>query len=325
LVISARNDPHLPYVLKHVTKEVLIIDPVQLVAGDFLDYAFQGEQTEVVYKGRSLQDVDAVWYRRPSPVSEVSMRVDPSKLAYAQSAINRHVLALNYLLTDALWISDVHSIKRADVKPLQLQFAAAVGLNVPETIFVSSHQTAQSFLEKHGRCIVKPQAVEFPKGMKCYAKVVHKNDKLNFAGLKYDPYIMQAYVVPRVEYRVTVVGDTVFSAAIKSANQEQPESYFRDWRTAYQDGSFRAVAVDLSSEVEAACVQLVRMFGLQYGAIDLIEDEEGRIWFLEINPNGQWAFIEREAGLPIGESIAEMLSMGHASPKSLSAASYQML
>ncbi len=47
--------------------------------------------------------------------------------------------------------------------------------------------------------------------------------------------------------------------------------------------------------------------GLRFGALDLLVTEDGRWHFLEVNPNGQWAWIEQVAGLPISATIAEAL------------------
>ena len=49
-------------------------------------------------------------------------------------------------------------------------------------------------------------------------------------------------------------------------------------------------------------------FGLRYGAIDLIVTPEGRIVFLELNPTGQYLWIEQATGLPISLALAELLA-----------------
>jgi hypothetical protein len=36
-------------------------------------------------------------------------------------------------------------------------------------------------------------------------------------------------------------------------------------------------------------------------------DKKGEIWFLEINPNGQWAFVEEVTGQPMGKALADLL------------------
>jgi glutathione synthase/RimK-type ligase-like ATP-grasp enzyme len=46
---------------------------------------------------------------------------------------------------------------------------------------------------------------------------------------------------------------------------------------------------------------------LRFGAIDFILDESGEYVFLEINPNGQWAWIERKTGYKISSEIVNLL------------------
>jgi glutathione synthase/RimK-type ligase-like ATP-grasp enzyme len=207
---------------------------------------------------------------------------------------------------EALWISNFQAIQRAGMKPLQLGIAREVGFNVPETIFASGASAAQQFLERHPICIAKPQSMAMPEGKQLGAKLIKKGDTLNFDGLRNDPYILQRYIEPHKEYRVTVVGERVFAAAIQ-VNRSRTERTYRDWRKGYADPSFRIVAATLAPELTQACRRLVYKLGLEYGAIDLIEDPEGKIWFIEINPNGQWAFVEKATGQPIGKAIADKL------------------
>jgi glutathione synthase/RimK-type ligase-like ATP-grasp enzyme len=307
LIISHAEDAHLPFVLPHLKDDVVVIDPVRLAEGKSLDYTLVDGKMEVAYNAQALHSVKSVWYRRPSPLSEVELPVPQKQLAYVHSAINRHTLALNHLLSGARWISDFSAIVKANVKPLQLEYAFQAGFDVPDTIFASNPEAAEAFVNKHGACIAKPQATDLPEGVKLYAKVIQASAEHNFAGLKYDPYILQQYIEPKAEYRVTVVGDKVFAAEIRSSNQKNATDFYRDWRTAYADGSFAATAVELPAETAKACVNLVQKYGLNYGAIDLIEDTQGKIWFIEINPNGQWAFIEQSTKQPIGKAIADLL------------------
>ena len=67
---------------------------------------------------------------------------------------------------------------------------------------------------------------------------------------------------------------------------------------------------DLPPEVQARCVRLVERLELCYGAIDMILTPDGRYVFLEINPSGQYLWIEKEAGLPISAAICDFLMAG---------------
>jgi glutathione synthase/RimK-type ligase-like ATP-grasp enzyme len=48
-------------------------------------------------------------------------------------------------------------------------------------------------------------------------------------------------------------------------------------------------------------------FVLNYGAIDIIVTPDGRHVFLEINPVGEFFWLERRPGLPVSDAIADVL------------------
>ena len=56
------------------------------------------------------------------------------------------------------------------------------------------------------------------------------------------------------------------------------------------------------------CAAFVSGLGLTFGAIDLVLDEQGALQFLEINPNGEWMWIEDLVGYPIADRIASFLT-----------------
>ena len=79
-----------------------------------------------------------------------------------------------------------------------------------------------------------------------------------------------------------------------------------DWRHYDLDATAYS-AHHLPADVEAACLRLLDYFGLRYGAIDLVLTPEGEYVFLELNPVGQWAFIQDLTGMPIAQALAEDL------------------
>jgi glutathione synthase/RimK-type ligase-like ATP-grasp enzyme len=70
----------------------------------------------------------------------------------------------------------------------------------------------------------------------------------------------------------------------------------------------------LPPEVHERCVRLVEQLELCYGAIDMILTPDGRYVFLEINPSGQYLWIEQETGLPISAAICDFLMTGQGAP-----------
>ena len=56
---------------------------------------------------------------------------------------------------------------------------------------------------------------------------------------------------------------------------------------------------------------VLRAAGLRYGAVDLRRTPAGDHVFLEINPAGQWLFVEEKTGQPMTEAMARLLAGLH--------------
>jgi glutathione synthase/RimK-type ligase-like ATP-grasp enzyme len=79
-----------------------------------------------------------------------------------------------------------------------------------------------------------------------------------------------------------------------------------DWR-AIETKRMRLESCEPPSEIMEYCLRLLVSLQLSYGAIDFIVDPEGRHFFLEINPSGQWGWIEKALGTPITDAILDWL------------------
>jgi glutathione synthase/RimK-type ligase-like ATP-grasp enzyme len=115
--------------------------------------------------------------------------------------------------------------------------------------------------------------------------------------------VFQEKVEKRVELRVTVVGERVFAAEIDSQRSHRSAG---DWRR--HDPAHVAVrAATLPMGVRAAARELVRRLDLSYGALDFIERPNGELVFLEVNPTGEYLWIEDSTQLPITAAICDWL------------------
>jgi glutathione synthase/RimK-type ligase-like ATP-grasp enzyme len=124
--------------------------------------------------------------------------------------------------------------------------------------------------------------------------------------VKYSPTFFQEYVPKELEIRITVVGDKVFPIAIHSQKNVLTVD---DWRRD-QKGDLKYSHHELPPNVEDKCRRLLKEFGLQFGAIDMILTPKRDYYFLEINPNGQWAWIEEVSSLPMAATLIDLLTNG---------------
>ena len=60
-------------------------------------------------------------------------------------------------------------------------------------------------------------------------------------------------------------------------------------------------------QFDAALRAYLRHCGLRFGAFDLIVTPEGEHVFLELNPNGQWYWVELATKAPMAEAMADLL------------------
>jgi glutathione synthase/RimK-type ligase-like ATP-grasp enzyme len=67
----------------------------------------------------------------------------------------------------------------------------------------------------------------------------------------------------------------------------------------------------LPERVEASVHRLLDSFDLNFASLDMIVTPEGDYVFLELNPNGQWLWLEFELGLPLVSSMADLLTTNH--------------
>ena len=136
-----------------------------------------------------------------------------------------------------------------------------------------------------------------------FTQVLRPADLAHVDGIALCPVAVQEAVDKRVELRVTVVGSRVFAAAIHSQRSNHTR---HDWRR-YDLVNTPLEPVELAPGIARRCVELVAGYGLSYGAIDLIQTPDGRTVFLELNPNGQYLWVEAATGHPISAALADLL------------------
>jgi len=201
----------------------------------------------------------------------------------------------------AVWMSPPSAIDRAEAKLLQLEGARGAGFDIPDTLVTNSRDAALEFAARHLATVVKALDAPLlgPSTSPSFVFTTLITDAVlaEMNAVEGAPLIFQQAILPKTEVRVTVVGDRVFGAAA--------ESIALDWR---QDADARFRPLELPDEIAAKCAGLVRAFGLRFAGIDLLRDQSGRYWFLELNPNGEWGWLQA-IGLPIAEAIVDVLTL----------------
>ncbi|MEU1878014.1 MvdC/MvdD family ATP grasp protein [Streptosporangium sp. NPDC020072] len=318
LVISRKEDLAVNLVLPELTErgiETLWWDPG--------DYPTESRITSRLTGGRWRHTLvtngteydfslfSAVWNRRPSRPRAADVVTDETHRDYVRKIARFHLNGWEDTL-DARWFpARTADVLRTQNKLLNLAAAAELGFTVPETTVTNSPEGLIEVWEgTEGRMIAKEvEFVEFGidgMGHNFYTTPVSRRHLTGRHRLAHAPVILQPYVDKAVELRITVVGDQVFTAEIHSQGSKATRHDYRHY-----EGHFSKYAVhDLPKDMERRCVELVRSLDLAFGCIDVILTPEGEYVYLELNPNGQWGWIEEFTDLPISRAIADWLAAG---------------
>jgi glutathione synthase/RimK-type ligase-like ATP-grasp enzyme len=236
---------------------------------------------------------------------------------FVQDACERTCQCLSYLLSPfCFMVNEPSRMRLAEDKGIQLRLARQLGLAVPETLITNSPQRARAFCERFPEVVFKlincPRVVEGDFISWIGTSLLTANDVAALDHLVASPGIFQRRIPKRCDLRLTIVGNQVFPVEIHSQVDSRTAVDFR--RTWLDEVPLVHQIHALPPEVHQQCLALARGLGLATCAIDLVLTPEGEYVFLEVNPGGQWGWIEAATHLPITEALVDLFIEGSLQP-----------
>lgn len=207
------------------------------------------------------------------------------------------------LFENAKWMNNPFATFKSENKMLQLKYARQCGLICPSTHLVNNVSDINLDI-KNTYAVKSLDTVILRRDTKeafSYTNIISGRDILN-SDLRMAPVVIQDNINPKIDIRVTVVGDTIFPVKIVSSNDENGIS--GDWRK--QKDQVKFIPIKLPSSIMQSCISLTNKLGLSFGGIDLAYSLN-EYFFIEINPTGEWAWLVDSAGQRIDEAICEYL------------------
>ena len=241
-------------------------------------------------KPLSWIDVYSIYYRKPTLPSLIEFKEK------FQPMIKKDIITVIEGIVNSFEgkvLTKPSVLHLCENKIYQLKYAQTHHLKMPKSI-ISNDSATSLFL----KTIIKPISV---------GKIIYNNDldifqtclfSDNLSDISLTPSYFQEYVPKQYEVRVTAIDGKLFSVKIESSDKV-------DWRSPNAVNKYSII--ELPEQIRHQCFSILNDFGLVFGAFDFIVSPEDEWFFLEVNPNGQWQWLEQELDLKISDSIIEYL------------------
>lgn len=273
------------------------------------------------YKDRliRLSEIEAVWYRKGrnwlcNQFLEIDFHEHPRLTAYLRKKVAGEELRLSeylhFMIENA--VPALGSPSRCDInKLLVLHAAREVGLLTP-AFRISNSKAALKTAISDTPSITKPitdglylfDHEQTTTGYFSYTEALAAWD-LDQLPNRISPSLVQEQILKRMELRVFFLEGRCYAMAIFSQRDEQTRVDFRRYN--YMKPN-RSVPYRLPPDLESKIVRLFAILQLNTGSADFIVDQQGRFFFLEVNPVGQFAmvsvpcnyFLEKQVAVTLG-------------------------
>jgi glutathione synthase/RimK-type ligase-like ATP-grasp enzyme len=243
-----------------------------------------------------VSELDLIWWRRINTPQEVP----------ADIALTSHIDLINNECRTALagvvftafsgtWISDPAASVRSENKLVQLEAARRAGFKVPRTLISQDPEKIRQFCAAlDNQVVVKPLkgTHQVPVLTTMLAEAHLESD----TSLSLCPTIYQEYVAGTDHLRVCCFGDKVSATLLKSEEL--------DWR---KNLDIPAYSCMLPDEIESRLRKVLQILGLRMGIFDLKRTNGNEHIWLEVNPQGQFLFVEGLSGTDLTTLFADFL------------------
>ena len=236
-----------------------------------------------------VRDLGLIWWRRPSGISwkaphRPQMPAGVSNEAAIDIITNDCRTTLAGLLFNEFrgaWVSHPNASRHAENKLIQLRAAHAAGLRYPRTLVSQNPDSIRTFCAAlENQVVVKTVSGTYLAPLT--PGRVDDGVLASDAAMRLSPAIYQEIIPGTRHLRVHMFGDAFHAALIRCEHL--------DWRFHLEDSQVEPYRLPLRLRNRLA--ETMRLLNLNMGVMDLKLTPEGEPVWLEVNPQGQFLFIE---------------------------------
>jgi len=303
LIVSNTGDIHCDFLVDACSRrgaECFRLNTDRFRLSGVVDWRVDTGEGLIEIDGRRcrLSDVNLLIYRRPVPAHQLRTDIEPWVRRLLDSEWNAIECALSQAVRCKV-LNGLAGSALAQNKIVQLQAARDAGLSVPETIISTDARALREFAGRQ-RCVTKGIVNAFHLDRKdlrsAFTSFVDAE-----ALAQYDPVgvptLLQRAVEPAAMWRIVVVGGKTLGFRFHGPELTQVADSRPIER--HLEGAYLPVPPQVAEKL----LQMCRALMIEFASADFIEDPLGALWFLDLNPEGQWAFLEDKFGVRISDAI----------------------
>ena len=276
------------------------------------DFTFSKECQVVSWLSESLQpgEISSVVFRRPKPFKPP---VEGNHF-YSAHAADEWAEAWEGFLAQVpfrKWINHPSRNFSASHKIDQLIKASHSGFRVPESLITNNPQKALEFFRaQRNGVIIKPLASGFiertdPKeDTVVYTVELEEKNLPLLQHLRTCPVLFQEKIKKYLDVRVTVVDEEIVAIGLKGLEQDGTQRLDIRRNNMLE---VEYIPLTVPDRIRDAICKIMMLYELRFAAIDFAIDDRGTWVFFEVNPNGQWAWLDLEGVASIATMFVNSL------------------
>lgn len=250
------------------------------------DLVIEKKAPSIVYKGKRLEDFDAI-----------IPRIGASVTFYGTAVVRQFEMMKVFTVVES------QALVRSRDKLRSLQILSRAGLGLPKTVFTNDTRNVEAIIKEVGGA---PLIIKLLEGTQGLGVVLAENAKAAesvleaFHGLQ-ARVIVQEFIKESkgADIRAFVVDGQVVGAMKRQAK----EGEFRS--NLHRGGS--AEIIELTDEEENMAIKAAKAMGLGVAGVDMLQSARGPL-ILEVNSSPGLEGIERATGQDIAKKIMKYIS-----------------
>ena len=271
-------------------------------------YSNSNHEFTMFYGKDKFEKVSSLWIRRDrfsatnflqSTISnDVSILLD-----FEADTLKDFILNDKYNNINLLSSYQNKKLNKLDV----LEKAGDIGLNVPEYLITNQKKYLQEFVLKHKKVICKAsfenlRFIENDKAFFQYVEVLETDDLEKITDSFFISFF-QKYIYQKYELRIFYFNGIVYAMANILRAGLTGDIRRTDYVT-------RKVPYVVNINDSDKISKLMENLNLNVGALDFIIDENDKLYFLEVNPNGNFSNLSKSCNYNLEEIVANYLIYG---------------